>query len=67
MLKNLHKKFIYSIFFILVSISVYAGAPPPPDDEIPITDNIGMLMIAGGLYLVKVLIPKATKNENPNF
>lgn len=58
MLKNLHKKFLYSIFFILVSISVDAGAPPPPDDEIPITDNLGMLMIVGGLYLVKVLVHK---------
>jgi len=58
MIENLSKKLICAIFFVMISFAVNAGGPPPPDDEIPITDNIGFLVLAGGLYLVKAFVQK---------
>ena len=52
-------KIIYIVFLFLVSTSVYAGAPPPPDDEIPVTENIGMLVVSGGIYVYRKLLRKS--------
>lgn len=50
------KKVWIGLVFCMTSVYAMAGAPPPPDDEIPVVENVIFLVAAGGLYLSKRLV-----------